>query len=656
MHDTAFSIGCLVLNKYCTLADADILEVGAFNVNGTLRKHALSTTRYIGVDFDLGPGVDVVISPGEPYPLPDESFDLVLASSVLEHDSMFWVTFLEMCRKARKGGHIYINAPANGSVHRYPEDNWRFYPDSGRSLARWAQSQGQDVVLVESFTADRVSDHWNDFCAVFRKGPSDTPMPDDFIHQHLSCSNILTWKSDEMGNARAETQDMLLLKESEERRHNLEQQIGHIEFALLAEKERSEETLTRVVMIGQQLEDAQCELENARSRSDTLEGELNSNLAMLTIHKATLEAEAEQLRQTLAQREMNGEARAKEYDALEQQYATTLSTLRQREEEIAQTRNELEHLRGTVKEQDAQLAASTEKLAEASEALHRTEGRLQSADAWVFKLAGERQAAQMEVATLQREATNLRNRLASAISRSDRLADSQSAANKAKATMAQRLRDLTSEIESLKYQLLSAEDELARQPVENNVQPDDRIGHLEAEIGRWHALMERERTQASKLEGARREIDDLRTALAMAQTALEQAEHDRAASEEQVNIVKADLEKTNKLARLAVSQRTQAFSEMAVITKLLRDSEQDMLRVNDNIHWLRQIYTIILRRPKWWLLLSRKKQIERLRRRVERRGLFDSNSYLEKNPDVAATGVDPLKHYMTHGIIEYRSR
>lgn len=47
----------------------------------------------------------------------------------------------------------------------------------------------------------------------------------------------------------------------------------------------------------------------------------------------------------------------------------------------------------------------------------------------------------------------------------------------------------------------------------------------------------------------------------------------------------------------------------------------------------------------------------RLRRQmqaVRATGLFDADWYLGANPDVAAAGVDPLRHYVTHGIAENR--
>jgi SAM-dependent methyltransferase len=177
MHDTAFHLGTLAMNMYADLRTDSILEIGSRSVNGGLRENALPTTHYIGVDIEEGEGVDLIAELGKPLPVEDASFDLVIASSVFEHDPCFWMTFLEMVRAAKDGAYIYINAPSNGIVHRFPQDNWRFYPDSGRALAQWAASQGSPVTLVESFIANREKDMWNDFVAVFRKGPITKTLP-----------------------------------------------------------------------------------------------------------------------------------------------------------------------------------------------------------------------------------------------------------------------------------------------------------------------------------------------------------------------------------------------------------------------------------------------------------------------------------------------
>ena len=178
MHDTAYKIGGLVMATYLPPGANRILEIGSLNVNGGLRDLAPPGADYIGLDLEAGAGVDHVVTGSDDWPVADDSFDLVMASSAFEHDQAFWLTFLQMCRKLKPGGYCYISAPANGKVHRYPQDFWRFYPDAGLALQAWARRQGIATTLVESFTAEREGDTWNDFCAVFRRGPGNPPTGD----------------------------------------------------------------------------------------------------------------------------------------------------------------------------------------------------------------------------------------------------------------------------------------------------------------------------------------------------------------------------------------------------------------------------------------------------------------------------------------------
>jgi SAM-dependent methyltransferase len=100
------------------------------------------------------------------FPFDNESFDLAVSTSCFEHDQMFWLTFAELARVLRTGGYIYINTPSNGDYHSYPYDNWRFYPDAGLALEAWAGKLGLRLSLLESFTAPRKRDIWNDFVMV----------------------------------------------------------------------------------------------------------------------------------------------------------------------------------------------------------------------------------------------------------------------------------------------------------------------------------------------------------------------------------------------------------------------------------------------------------------------------------------------------------
>lgn len=152
------------------LGAVEVVEIGSQNVNGSIREVFEPPVSYVGVDFQSAPGVDVVLD--DPYVLPfaDGSVDVVVTSSCFEHSDFFWLTFCEIARITRPGGLIYINVPSNGPVHAYPIDSWRFYPDAGRSLAKWATRQGVPVVMLESFTTVQNGGCFNDFVAVFERG------------------------------------------------------------------------------------------------------------------------------------------------------------------------------------------------------------------------------------------------------------------------------------------------------------------------------------------------------------------------------------------------------------------------------------------------------------------------------------------------------
>jgi SAM-dependent methyltransferase len=170
MHDTAMEFGSKFFQTY--LPDAKgltIIDIGAQDVHGSLRSVAPSGNKFVGVDFVPGKGVDVIIT--DPYKLPfdDESVDVVLSSSCFEHSEFFWLLFLEIQRVLKASGLFYLNVPSNGAFHRYPVDCWRFYPDSGRALERWAHRNSLSTVMLESFTGTQKLDTWNDFVSVFVK-------------------------------------------------------------------------------------------------------------------------------------------------------------------------------------------------------------------------------------------------------------------------------------------------------------------------------------------------------------------------------------------------------------------------------------------------------------------------------------------------------
>lgn len=171
MHDTAYSNALRFFNKYCKDIESKIvLDVGSFDVNGTLKPIFSNSKKYIGLDQFPGKNVDVVGSSHE-IPLDDNSVDVTVSSSCFEHDNMFWITFKEMCRVLRPSGYIYINAPSNGPYHKYPVDNWRFYLDSWKALEQWGRHLNFDIVLLEGYIDSQKSScgNWNDSVGIYVK-------------------------------------------------------------------------------------------------------------------------------------------------------------------------------------------------------------------------------------------------------------------------------------------------------------------------------------------------------------------------------------------------------------------------------------------------------------------------------------------------------
>lgn len=170
MHNTAMQNGKRFFDAYLPFIERPtVVDIGSQDVNGSLRQVCPAQAKYVGVDFVKGRGVDVVLD--DPYKLPfaDASVDAVVSTSCFEHSEMFWVLFLEVLRTLKPTGLFYLNAPSNGPFHRYPVDCWRFYPDSGHALAKWARANGLKPTVLESFVGDQDLERWNDFVCVFVK-------------------------------------------------------------------------------------------------------------------------------------------------------------------------------------------------------------------------------------------------------------------------------------------------------------------------------------------------------------------------------------------------------------------------------------------------------------------------------------------------------
>lgn len=190
-------------------APVRVIDIGAQDVNGSLREVCAPAFEYLGVDFVEGKGVDVVLK--DPYVLPfdDASVDVAVSSSCFEHSELFWVLFLEVLRILKPHGLLYLNAPSNGSFHRYPVDCWRFFPDSGMALVKWAHRQGMQPALLESFVSHQLVNPWSDFVAVFVKDLNFVPRyPDRMASTRTDIENVHQFGQGGVQRFTAKTEDL----------------------------------------------------------------------------------------------------------------------------------------------------------------------------------------------------------------------------------------------------------------------------------------------------------------------------------------------------------------------------------------------------------------------------------------------------------------
>jgi len=114
-----------------------IIEVGSYDVNGTLRYvvELLEPTEYVGTDVIGGPGVDI-ICPAENLveKFGKEKFDIVISTCVLEHIRDWKKTISNIKNICKPNGIILIIVPSKWPFHEYPYDFWRYKKEDIKNI------------------------------------------------------------------------------------------------------------------------------------------------------------------------------------------------------------------------------------------------------------------------------------------------------------------------------------------------------------------------------------------------------------------------------------------------------------------------------------------------------------------------------------------
>ena len=308
----------------------------------------------------------------------------------------------------------------------------------------------------------------------------------------------------------------------------------------------------------------------------------------------------------------------------------------------------------TLAEEKARAIEDAQSKAEELETLNeRLKHELETQASWEAEnshLKAEVEAAQAKVDGTHARLADVENRAKQAQAELERESEKASTLTAQiavlESTAAQRDEELSQVWSTLK------ETEAAAAEATEKAKKHKKRGDKEAErlSKRLKEIEEQSRSETSRLSAEVSELTKL----------LSQSESEGQAAIEQLAEAERQHSHTTGSLNAQLDQKTSElqarFSEIARLTAMLDDGISKAKQSDEESDWLREMAQVKESFPKWWSLMPTAWRRHREHRRFRRAGLFDAQSYLNQYPDVAGEGMDPVRHYIVHGMREGRIR
>jgi SAM-dependent methyltransferase len=115
-HPEQLKFVSLVIKYFAdAVRNSRVLEIGSYDVNGSVRQFFEHPKEYIGADLTKGPGVDIV-QPGHEIDYADGYFDVTISCECFEHNPHWLPTFTNMIRMTKAGGLVAFTCASSGRL------------------------------------------------------------------------------------------------------------------------------------------------------------------------------------------------------------------------------------------------------------------------------------------------------------------------------------------------------------------------------------------------------------------------------------------------------------------------------------------------------------------------------------------------------------